>query len=55
MMNLCKFLMMKKNKKENCESDVTKEWDKSDKMDSVDKCENGKICTGDKCRQCECP
>ena len=39
--------------KKKCESDVTKKWDSSEKK-CVDKCENGKICTGDKCK-CECP
>lgn len=39
--------------KKKCESDVTKKWDSSEKK-CVDKCENGKICTGNKCK-CECP
>jgi hypothetical protein len=39
--------------KKKCESDVTRKWDSSEKK-CVFKCENGKICTGDKCK-CECP
>ena len=39
--------------KEKCESDVTKKWKNATKA-CVDKCENGKICTGDKCI-CDCP
>ena len=39
---------------EECESDVTKEWDKSDEA-CVDKCTRGSICKGDKCETCGCP
>ena len=39
---------------EECESDVTKEWDKSDEA-CVDKCKRGSICKGDKCETCGCP
>ena len=39
-----------RRKIEECESDVTKEWDKTDEA-CVDKCKRGSICKGDKCER----